>query len=255
MRLKLSLLLFLVPVISFAGAGVNGGSGGPLDQVTFDLIYGTFSLGGPSFNYLATNVPLIIDDDGDDLLTSISLTTGLDPRIYSGITALLATGSIGVTLTAPFATCTPSPCTPVADGTTTFSTTATTDNISFSTGGLGQISDVTEPAQILAEAELLNLITSGSVSSSTPEGSLTLTVTSDQQVGQVVQTTVTDYVINLQEEDFTGSPVAASTVPEPSSFELALICFGLLALANLSKYGEAARRMAGPARVSRRFQS
>ena len=170
---KIRLVALLFPLAAFAGAGVNGGSGSSLEQVTFDLIYGTFSLGGSSFDYLATNTPLIVDDDGHDLLTSISLSTGLDPRIYSGITALLASGSVPVTLTVPVSTCTSeTSCTP--DGTTTFSTTQTPDNIAFSTGGLGEISDVTDPAQIIAEAELLNLITSGSVSSSTPEGEFDL---------------------------------------------------------------------------------
>ena len=222
MNWKTRLVLFLLPMAAFAGAGTNGGPGGPLNQVSFELTYGTFSLGGPSFNYLATNAPLVIDDDGHDLLTSISLTSGLDPRVYVGISALLGTGSIPATVTAPFATCSPSPCTPVADGTTTFSTTETSDNIAFSTGALGNITDVTDPAQIISEAELLNLISAGGLSTSTPEGSLTFTVTSSQIVGGSDQTSVTDEVINLRELDFTGSPVEAAAVPEPSTLPLLL---------------------------------
>jgi len=252
--MKLKLFLFLLPVVAFAGAGVNGGSGGTLDQLTLDLLYGTFSLGGSSFDYLATNVPLIIDDDGHDLLTSIDLTSSLDSRIYSGITALLATGSMPVTLTAPFSTCTPSPCTPAPDGTTTFSTTAPTDNIAFSTGGLGEITDVTNASQIMAEAETLNLITAGSLSLSTPEGSLTFTVTSTEGLPEVI-TTVTDYTINLEELDFNGTAPAGAAVPEPSSFVPAFVCLVIFALARINRFGEAARRMAGPARVSRRFPS
>src|SRR5579864_7840009 len=102
MTWKIWVVPLLFPLAAFAGAGVNGGSGTSLDQVTLDLLYGTFWLGGSSFNYLSTNTPLIIDDDGHDLLTSINLTSGLDARVYSGITALLATGSIPVTLSAPF---------------------------------------------------------------------------------------------------------------------------------------------------------
>jgi len=254
MMWKIRLVALLFPVAAFAGAGVNGGSGSSLDQVTFDLLYGTFSLGGSSFDYLATDAPLIIDDDGHDLLTSISLTKNLDPRIYAGITALLATGSIPVTLTEPLATCTTeTSCTP--DGTTTFSTTATTDDIAFSTGGQGEISDVADPAQIIAEAELLNLITSGTVSSSTPEGSLTFTVTTDEGVGSAITTLTTDYTINLKELDFNGTAPAGAAVPEPSSFAPALVCLVIFALARINKFGEAARRMASLARVNRRFPS
>lgn len=249
MTWKIWVAPLLFPLAAFAGAGANGGSGTSLDQVTFELLYGTFSLGGSSFNYLSTNTPLIVDDDGHDLLTSISLTTGLDARIYSGLTALLATGSIPVTLTAPFSTCaSASSCTP--DGTTTFSTTATTDDIAFSTGGLGQISDATDPAQIMAEAELLNLITSGGVSSSTPEGSLTFTVTSTFDT-PTVTTLTTEYTIYFEEVDFNGT-APLSAVPEPSSLALGVVAFGILALARVSKYGEAVRRMGGLARASRR---
>ncbi|HTS47803.1 MAG TPA: PEP-CTERM sorting domain-containing protein [Bryobacteraceae bacterium] len=260
MRWKFGLIGLFIPVLAFAGAGTNGGGEVTIDQITLDLLYGTFSLGASSFDYLATNVPLIIDDGGLTLLGSVEATTMLDPRIYSGITALLATGSMPETLTAPFATCMGASCTPVADGTTTFSTTGTGGDIAFSTGGTGQISDVSDPSQIIAEAELLNLITEGSLASSTPEGSLMFTVTSTDNIPAgngdfIVDTSVTDYTIDLEEVGLTGTAPAAAAVPEPSSLALVLASFGLFALARVSKFGEAARRMGGLARASRRFQS
>ena len=254
-----ALLPLLIPTAVFAAAGTNGGGSTVIDQITLNLTYGTFSLGGSSFDYLATNVPLM-DGQGHDFLSSVDLTTGLDARVYSGIAALLALGTTNLTLTAPFATCTPGPCTPVSDGTTTFSATAPADNIVFSTGGAGNLSDVTDPSQIIAEAETLNLITEGSLSSSTPEGSVTFTVTSTGEValpegGFEVVATVTNYVTNLEEVDFSCVAPAAAAVPEPSSLWLALISLGVFALARVSKYGEAVRRTASPAGVSRRFRS
>jgi hypothetical protein len=253
------LIPFLLPITLFAAGGTSGGGQVTIDQITLNLTYGTFSLGGSSFDYLGTNVPLIIDDQGYDLLTSIDKTTGLDPRIYAGITALLALGTTNATLTAPFATCLGTSCTPVADGTTTFSATAPADNVAFSTGGLGATGDVTDASQIIAAAEALNLITGGSVSSSTPEGSLTFTVTSTGEVPTgngdfIVDTTLTNYVINLEEMDFTGTAPTAAAVPEPSSVGLAAICVGLLGLARISKYAGVVRRMEGPARANRRFR-
>ena len=260
MKRILRLLPLLVPLPLFAGAGTSGGGQVTIDQITLNLIYGTFSLGGSSFDNVGTNVPLIIDDQGYDLLTSVDKTTGLDPRIYPGIASLLALGTTNVNLTAPFATCMGTSCTPVADGTTTFSATVPTDNLAFSAGGLGELSDVTDPSQIIAAAQTLNLITEGSLSSTTPEGSLTFTVTTTGEIPTgngdfIVDSTVTDYTINLEEMDFNGAAPAAAAVPEPSSLALAGVWVGLLGLATINKYAGVVRRMAGPARASRRSRS
>ena len=257
MTWKIGLVGLIFALMAFAGAGTNGGGEVTIDQITLNLLYGTFSLSGSSFDYVATNVPLIIDDDGLSLLGSVDATSSLDPRIYSGITALLATGTMPVTLTAPFATCNGNGCTPVADGTTTFSTTGTGDDIGFLPGGAGETSDVTDPSQIIAAAETPNLITEGDLSSSTPEGSLTFTVTSTNEIPAgngdfIVDSMVTDYTIDLEEVDFTGTAPALSAVPEPSSLALVLMALGVFALARVSRSGEAVRQMAGLARASRR---
>jgi PEP-CTERM motif len=222
----LKLAIFLIPAVAFAGAGANGGSGSDAEQIDLDLIYGTFYLGGSSFNYLAANAPLLMDDQGSDLLTSVSLTSGLDPRVYAGIASLLASGSMPVSLTYPIASCPSSPC-PTSFS---YSGNVTVDDLAFSTGAGGQIADVTDPAQIIAEAEMLNLISDASVSTSTPEGSLPFTVTTTQGgMGQPLETTEYIFAINLEEVDYNGSPVATA-VPEPSSLLVALGGLALVAL-------------------------
>jgi hypothetical protein len=210
MIMKWKLLLLFLPAIALAGAGVNGGTGQSDLDVTFNIPYGTFSLDASSFNYLASNVPILVDEQGHDLLTSVNLTTPLDPRVYAGITELLAGGTETGTATLPVA-CSPTPCTPCSAA---FAAYVTIDNIAFSTGALGVISHVTGAAQILAESELLNLVTSRSVSSTTAKCSLSsFRLSSTGLFGGPLVTTVGNFLINLDEVDLTDAATAAKATP------------------------------------------
>src|ERR1700689_1085410 len=137
-------MLMVCPAVAFAGGGANGGSGSSEAIVDFTLLYGTFSVaGGTNFDYLATNTPLIVDDNGNQLLAEVALTAGLDPRVYPGISAIPASGATPVTtFNLELNGCSATPCTPVP-GTFTFTASQPIDNLAFSTNGLANVSDPT----------------------------------------------------------------------------------------------------------------
>lgn len=193
-------LILLVPALGFAGAGTNGGGGSAsLPAISYDLTFGTFTVGGSSFDYLATDAPSsLILDSGDTAVQAIGTVTGLDSRVYSGIAELILSPA---------------------------------NNIVFSTGPSGEISGVSDPSQIINEAISLGLIDSGPESSSASDGAFSIgTVTSTENVpvpgGDFeVETIVQPYGINIEEADFNGA-VAPAAVPEPSNWAatLALLC-------------------------------
>jgi hypothetical protein len=191
-------LLFFAPLLAFAGAGANGGSGSSqLTPIDYDLVYGTFSLGGSSFNYLTTDAPpSLILDSGDDPLQAMQLLTGLDPRFYSGISELLLSPT-------------------------------STDNIAFSTGAFGEIGSVTDASEILNEAIALGLIESGGETSSASIGTFQFGTVTSTVDGPPVESFTQPYDVKVTEIDFSGT-VAPSAVPEPSAWPVLLMLSGAL---------------------------
>jgi hypothetical protein len=221
--MKAKLMLVVFPAVAFAGAGANGGSGSSGAIVDFTLLYGTFSVaGGTNFDYVATDTPLIVDDNGNQLLTEAALTAGLDPRVYAGISQILASGATAVsTFTLDLSGCSPTPCTPVP-GTFTLTTSQPLDNLAFSPNGLADISDPTNLSQIAAAAVLQNLVQSPVAGSPTPEGSVSGTVTLTEDVNATVETITTTYTIDLEQVDFSGTAAAVAQAPEPDTMRLML---------------------------------
>jgi hypothetical protein len=216
---KAKWILFLSPVIVFAGAGANGGSGTNGFVVNFNLLYGTFAVtDGTNFDYVATNIPLIEDDNGNQLLSEIAMTPGLDPRIYTGVAQILGSGATAPsTVTLTLDNCEPTPCS-VSPGPVTFTNLSQPiDNLAFSGGVLANVADPTNSSQIAAAAVLANLLNSANPGSSTPGATLTLgTVTVTSGIPNPT-TDVTTYGVELLEQDFTGT-ANVTTAPEPAAF-------------------------------------
>lgn len=190
-------VLGLFPLLAFAGAGANGGSGSStITGPTYNMLYGVFSVNGSIFDYVSTDAPPLTVDTGNDILTDAATGAGVGTLLAPEIAALVANPS---------------------------------DDIAFSTGALGDIADPTDASEIVAEAVLLDLIPNSSVtSSSTSIGSYQSTVTDTSDSGCpsacVVETTVTTYTVDVENVNFSG----ASAVPEPATFSIALAGLGIV---------------------------
>ncbi len=221
--------------VVYAGAGANGGNGGEVSDNSYQLVFGTISpASGSPIDFLATdanlNVFLSSFSTGDDSGTP---PVGLDPRVYAGAAGLLLSPTLSYT--ALFTDPSNNTESIALDPTIVWQTV---DDIWFSNGALGQIdsSDLLDPAQILAEAEALGVLsgTSGPFgTTSSPAGNVQFHNTIVQAVDNSgLEVFSLGANISLTELKFSAGQ---ASVPEPSALWLGLIGFGAIVLGRKNK--------------------